>query len=67
MDPEEETDAFLIDSVRYCTEVLGLDKDALLKELADAVIGDYYPSPSRCLPGVEAILNAALIKASMQR
>ena len=34
MDPEEETDAFLIDSVRYCTEVLGLDKDALLRELA---------------------------------
>lgn len=60
MDPEDETDAFLIDSVKYCTEVLGLDKDALLKELADAVIGDYYPSPSRCLPGVEAILNAYL-------
>ncbi|HAD19472.1 MAG TPA: aspartate 4-decarboxylase [Lachnospiraceae bacterium] len=60
MDPEEETDAFLIDSFRYCTEVLGLDKDALLKELADAVIGDYYPSPSRCLPGVETILNAYL-------
>ena len=48
MDPEDSTDAFLIDMVSYCTDKLGLDKDGLLKELADAVIGDYYPSPSRC-------------------
>lgn len=60
MDPEDDVDAFLIDAVRYCVDALGLDKDALLKELADAVIGDYYPSPSRCLPCTEAILNAYL-------
>lgn len=60
MDPEDDTDAFLIDAVRYCVEALGLEKDGLLKELADAVIGDYYPSPSRCLPCTEAILNAYL-------
>ena len=60
MDPENETDAFLITLVDYCVNVLGLDKDALLKELADAVIGDYYPSPSRCLPNTEVILNAYL-------
>ncbi|MDO5133713.1 MAG: bifunctional aspartate transaminase/aspartate 4-decarboxylase [Eubacteriales bacterium] len=60
MNPRDSTDAFLIEAVKYCTETLGLDKDALLKELADAVIGDYYPSPSRCLPNTEVILNAYL-------
>ena len=60
MDPENDTDAFLIDAVNYCVNTLGLDKDTLLKELADAVIGDYYPSPSRCLPYTEIILNAYL-------
>ena len=60
MDPENATDAFLIASVDYCVNTLGLDKDTLLKELADAVIGDYYPSPSRCLPCTEMILNAYL-------
>lgn len=60
MDPENETDAFLIEAIDYCTNELGLDKDRLLKELADAVIGDYYPSPSRCLPNIEVILNEYL-------
>ena len=60
MDPENATDAFLITAVDYCVNALGLDKDTLLKELADAVIGDYYPSPSRCLPYTEIILNAYL-------
>ena len=60
MDPDDKTDAFLIDMVQYCTDTLGLDRDVLLKELADAVIGDYYPSPSRCLPCTETILNAYL-------
>ena len=58
MDPDDETDAFLIASVEWCAEHLGLDKDTLLKELTDALIGDYYPSPDRCLPCTERILNA---------
>ena len=60
MDPEDPTDAFLIAAVDYCTGTLGLDKDSLIKELADAVIGGYYPTPSRCLTNTEAILNAFL-------
>ena len=60
MNPEDETDEFLITAVDYCTNKLGLDKDVLLKELADAVIGCYYPMPSRCLPCTETILNAYL-------
>ena len=60
MDANDPVDAFLIQSVDYCVNTLGLDKDGLLKELADAVIGDYYPSPSRVLPNTEIILNAYL-------
>lgn len=60
MNPEDPTDAFLIAAVEYCVDSLGLEKDGLIKELVDAVIGDYYPSPSRCLPNTEAILNAFL-------
>ena len=60
MDPDNSTDAFLIAGVDYCVNTLGLDKDTLLKELADAIIGDYYPSPSRCLTCTETILNAYL-------
>ena len=60
MDPEKDTDAFLIAAVDYCVNTLGIDKDILLKELADAVIGDYYPTPSRCLECTELILNAYL-------
>ena len=60
MDPEDPTDAFLIAAVDLCVNTLGLSKDSLLKELVDAVIGDYYPTPSRCLPNTEAILNAFL-------
>ena len=60
MDPADATDAFLTAAVDYCADTLGLDRDGLLKELVDAVIGGYYPSPSRCLPNTEVILNAFL-------
>ena len=60
MDPGDATDAFLIEAVRYCVDTLGMDRDALIKELVDGIIGDYYPSPSRCLTHTEAILNAYL-------
>ncbi|MBR3325728.1 MAG: bifunctional aspartate transaminase/aspartate 4-decarboxylase [Atopobiaceae bacterium] len=60
MDPADETDQFLIDAVDYCVGELGMDKEALLMELTDGIIGDYYPSPSRCLPLTETILNEYL-------
>ncbi len=62
MNPEDETDAFLISAVKYCTDTLGLNREDLLKEWCDAIIGDYYPSPSRCLVNTEVILNAFLQK-----
>jgi aspartate 4-decarboxylase len=57
MDPNDEVDAFLIAAVDYCVRELGIDKNELLLELANGIIGDYYPSPSRCLTHTEAILN----------
>ena len=57
MNPDDATDAFLIDAVKYGTDTLSLDRDELLKELTDGIIGDYYPSPSRCLKAGEVILN----------
>ena len=60
VNPNDPTDAFLIEAVDYCVNTLKLDREGLLKELVDGIIGDYYPTPSRCLPDTEAILNAFL-------
>ena len=57
MDPTNEADAFLIDAVNYCVSELGMNKDDLIYELVNGIVGDYYPSPSRCLTHTEAILN----------
>ena len=38
MNPENSTAAFLIAAVDYCVAELGLDKDSLLKELADVTL-----------------------------
>ena len=51
---------FLLDAIGYCTDTLKLDKDELLLEMVNGIIGDYYPSPSRCLSNTETILNAFL-------
>jgi aspartate 4-decarboxylase len=60
MDPADETDKFLIDAVAYCVNELGMNKQDLLMELTNGIIGDYYPSPSRCLALTEDILNEYL-------
>lgn len=60
MNPADETDKFLIDSVSYCVDMFGMNKQELLMELTNGIIGDYYPSQSRCLPLTEAILNEYL-------
>lgn len=60
MDPADQTDKFLVDAVDYCVSELGMDKEALIMELTNGIVGDYYPSPSRCLPLTEAILNEYL-------
>jgi len=57
MDPNDDVDKFLLDAVAYCEKELGLNREELLMELTNGIIGDYYPSPSRCLTCTEAILN----------
>ena len=57
MNPDDEIDKFLLDAVAYCVDELSLDKDELLMELTNGIIGDYYPDPSRCLSCTEVILN----------
>ncbi len=60
MDTSSKTDAFLVDMIDYCVNNLGLNKDDVLKEFVDGIIGDYYPTPSRCLVNTEKVLNAYL-------
>ncbi|MDO4538554.1 MAG: bifunctional aspartate transaminase/aspartate 4-decarboxylase [Coriobacteriales bacterium] len=60
MNAQDATDAFLIKAVNYCVSELGMNKDDLLFELCNGIIGDYYPVPSRCLTLTETILNQFL-------
>lgn len=57
MDASNETDKFLLDAVDHCEKELGLNRDDLLFEFTNGIIGDYYPEPSRCLTNTEKILN----------
>ncbi|UJX42862.1 bifunctional aspartate transaminase/aspartate 4-decarboxylase [Desulfovibrio sp. JY] len=51
---------FLTDAYRFVTGRLGLDGDAFAYEMADAILGDHYPSPDRVLPLTEKIVRAYL-------
>lgn len=57
MDPSDETDKFLLDAVDHCEKKLGMNRDDLLFEFTNGIIGDYYPDPSRCLTNTEEILK----------
>lgn len=63
LDGTDKSDAFLHNAFAYCIETLGIEADPLLKELTDAILGNNYPVPSRCLEHIEQILNAFLEKA----
>jgi aspartate 4-decarboxylase len=52
----------LLRSLDYVTNVLGLDADSFVHELADSVIGDNYPEPGRMLRCCEKIVHAYLVK-----
>ena len=54
---DDKSEKFLIDIYNYCVNELNIDGDDLLKEWVDGIIGDYYPTPSRCLTNTELILN----------
>jgi len=56
----DEVDVFLKKIVEYSVDHLGLDKEALITELTNGIIGNNYPVPSRCLENTEHIINAFL-------
>ncbi|MEG1474401.1 MAG: bifunctional aspartate transaminase/aspartate 4-decarboxylase [Longicatena sp.] len=62
LDETKDCDKFLKDAFTYCKDRLGMDKDVVVKEFSDAILGNNYPVPSRCLTNIEKILNAFLEK-----
>jgi len=51
--------SFLQNAVKYAKK-LKLNPDDFVHELADASLGDFYPSPPRIFPNVERVLNTYL-------
>jgi len=60
LDLSQNEDAFIKTFIDYAVDVLNIDRDALVKEFTDAIIGNNYPVPSRCLVNIEKIINAYL-------
>lgn len=60
LDLSQNEDAFIKTSIDYAVDVLGINRDALVKEFTDAIIGNNYPVPSRCLVNTEKIINTYL-------
>lgn len=63
LDRNDETDQTLKKMIAYCVSTLKMNADELVKELADAIIGNNYPVPSRCLTNIEKILSQFLQKS----
>ncbi|WP_282805707.1 bifunctional aspartate transaminase/aspartate 4-decarboxylase [Lactobacillus isalae] len=58
LDPDKnEEDKFLIDAVNYCQDTLNLNRDDVVAEWVNGVIGNDYPVPDRCLKNTEIIIN----------
>lgn len=56
----DDASEFLRKVIEYTKNTLNLDSDKLVKELTDAVIGNNYPVPSRCLKYIEVIIGKYL-------
>lgn len=48
----------LSEAIKYCTETLDIEPDALAFEWAEGIIGDQYPTPVRMLEHSEEIVRA---------
>ncbi|MDA3861870.1 MAG: bifunctional aspartate transaminase/aspartate 4-decarboxylase [Melioribacteraceae bacterium] len=57
LDLNKNADLFIKTLIDYTEEELGINRDTMVKELTDAVIGNNYPEPSRCLMNIEKIIN----------
>jgi aspartate 4-decarboxylase len=53
---------FLKRAITFGAEKLGLERDALLHELVDGVVGDQYPGPDRMLVHAERIVHEYLLQ-----
>ncbi len=51
---------FLKDAVEMAITTIDLDPDGLIRELTDAVRGDFYPDPPRIFPNIEKIVQRYL-------
>ncbi len=51
---------FLMDAIAYAEKKLKMNPDDLVFELADAILGDFYPSPPRMLTNTEKIVLSYL-------
>lgn len=60
LEKDEPINNFLKEAINYCIENLHMEKDDLIYELTDGIIGNHYPMPSRCLKHIEIILNEYL-------
>ena len=73
LDKLEDKDCakFLKSALKYCESNLKLNPDELVHELADACLGDFYPSPPRIFPNVEKIvfeyLNQVLFNGELSK
>ncbi len=52
----------IYESIKYCTDTLGIDPDSLAYEWADGIIGDQYPTPVRILEHTQDIVRAYMAK-----
>lgn len=68
---DKKSAKFLKDAIKYCKQNLNLNVDELVLELADASLGDFYPSPPRIFPNIEKIvfdyLNQVLFKGELSK
>lgn len=60
--PDLQGRAFLMEAIAFAEVHCQCDADALVFELGDAILGDFYPMPSRVFPLSEKILNAYLAR-----
>ncbi len=52
--------SFLKDAFAYARDHIGLDLDAFVNEMSDAILGDHYPVPDRILTCSEQVITTYL-------
>lgn len=62
-----EGEKLLADAYRYMTAIAGADRDELVHEWAEGIIGDQYPTPPRILKYTEVAIQRYLAQELGQR